>query len=166
MATDTAHRQARQKATAARTPLELFDEDGVKHTFMASPFCEQDHAELDSFIQKTFLNNGLRMLEHVKPSERESLRRLLIREACSISAADVEGQRILMTLDGWVQILWQKIHRNHPEIRRDWLRTTLFAETTREGKANRKAATNLREVQNVFDLHEAGGSEAKKNPTP
>ncbi len=124
-----------QEATAAPLELRLGD-----RTFRMSPLTERDIAELDHWLQSRVIRIAR---ESLPPAASEEDRRLTLdvalSRAASLSWMSPEGARLMATLDGMAQLVWQGVKTNHPGIAPAEIRELLLD------------AANLEESLGAFD---------------
>lgn len=110
--------------TAARMPLTL---DGV--TYLMSPLTDRDIIELDRWVQAQCINVTRQNLELFPPktqAEREELLSIAMKTAMTLTWMSGVGARMVSTLDGAVQLVWQSIHHAHPNVTVDDIKGKLI----------------------------------------
>ncbi len=102
----------RAEATAAPRPVRL---GGVEYKM--SPLTDQDIAYLDGWVRKKHVEVARSTLpEDATEEQKDRTERIALAQASAMSFMSGQGVHIIAGIDGWSQIMWCGLHRNHPEL--------------------------------------------------
>ena len=100
----------RAQITAASFPFKL-----GKKTYRLSPLTDADIGELDNWLRARTIRMVTDSLDGQAPDIRRELMHEAIVTASSITWLSDEGLKMMGTLDGMAQLVWQMARGNHPD---------------------------------------------------
>lgn len=121
----------------ARTPLYLYDEDGVEREYQGRPLSDGDMDELNCWLRSEFIRRAEQSLSGISD---ESLRyRILqgsVREAVKIDFMDGSiGTEMVGGIDGLSRLLWQSLREDQPKLTHEGVKRMLMRdENTKRGE--------------------------------
>jgi len=99
-------------ATAPPAELKL----GGK-VFQFSPMTDEDIAYLDQWVQQRHIRIARQSLgDDATDEQRDRTERIALEQASTMSFMSGTGARIISTIDGWSQIMFCGIRKNHPGV--------------------------------------------------
>ena len=82
-----------------------------------SPLTDRDISELDQWLQQRVIRTARASLAaDASPEERRETIAIAIETAATLTWMSATGARLMSTIDGWAQIIWQGAHRDHPDM--------------------------------------------------
>ena len=109
-------------ATAPPSELRL-----AGKVFQLSPMTDEDIAYLDQWVQQRHIRIARKSLdENATDEQRDRTERIALEQASTMSFMSGIGARIISTIDGWSQIMYCGIRRNHPNVTAKELRDLLL----------------------------------------
>ena len=148
----------RQAMTAA--PALLTFASGT--SYRMAPLSDQDISTLDHWVQQRFLATARASMPETEPTmspaearaveeSRERIERVSLQVAVTLTFMSGTGARILASVSGMVQLVWQCIRREHPDVTIDDLRKELLD------------PKNIDEARRMFGtLNTSGGEEPSR----
>lgn len=103
------HEHAR--LVGASTPFHLNGK-----TYQMSPLSDKDIAELDLWVQKQYMNTVYETAP-ADPVAREMHIRIGLDSAATLTWMSGKGKAILTTVAGMTRLLWQTLHKQHPDLK-------------------------------------------------
>ena len=111
----------RATATAAPTTITL----GGKELKM-SPLTDKEIGILDRWVRARHIQVARESLEGLSEEDKEMTMSIALQQASAMTFMSGPGAAVISTIDGWAQIMWCGIHKNHPEITPDELKGMLL----------------------------------------
>lgn len=115
------------------------DKDGKRIVvrLRMSPMTDQDISEMDAWIQARMIRNARASLDpNLSEKEREETMRVAMSTALTLTWMSGIGAKMIGTVDGLARLVWQAIHRNHPDKTVEDIRRLLLTKENIE-EANR-----------------------------
>jgi len=92
-----------------------------------SPLDDQDHADLDSFVQSKFIDNARRSVPEDAPQAVfDSVMAVAMRQAMGLSWLFDPGKRVMRTVEGHAMVAWTAIKHRHPDADYKEIRAALM----------------------------------------
>ena len=86
-------------------------------TLRFSAFNDADIHELDDYVQRRHIETAMRGCPaDASAEDKKLLYSLALTQASGLSWLSGSGARIIGTLDGMARLVWQGVHRQHPEL--------------------------------------------------
>jgi len=113
----------RGKITGAPRPITF--SDGT--TYRVSPLSDRDIAELDHWVQARYVAIARDSLPpNASQQLREETMTIAMNTALGLTWMSGVGARTMGTIDGMTQLIWQSIHKLHPDVTIEELRNKMF----------------------------------------
>ena len=116
------------QATAAPSEIRLGG-----RSFRMKPFTDVDIAELDNWLRALVIRTARESLpDDASQEDRLTTIEAATRAAMGMSWMSGYGARMMATLDGLAQLIWQSVHHHHPTVMPSVIRRELLDPDTIE----------------------------------
>jgi hypothetical protein len=137
-------------------------------TYQMSPLDDIGHDSLDEWAKAKYVESTAAILAKVPEADKALAYKVAYQEAAHITFMSDYGSRLMRTVEGVAQLLYEGIRRNHPEVTPEFLRKALIEGA---GSDNIEKVTAAFEHLNLPDEKESSSPKAarlarRKRPSP
>lgn len=96
-------------------------------TYEVSPLDDDSHLSLDEWVRAQYINRNVKLLAALPQADKELALRVAYSEAATISWMSGFGARLMGTIEGVAQLLYEGVRKNHPDVTPQMLKKDLMS---------------------------------------
>lgn len=137
------------RATAAPIPVTI---DSKQYLF--TPFSRRDFGMFENWVQGRYIEVYTANLNKAPEEHRRSLLEQAYAHAATLTIASPEATKLMVSMDGAIQLAWISLHHEHPDITIDEVSDLMFNDEKRD---------RIMEVLDRFDRSSSADPQKKRD---
>lgn len=108
-------------ASSLRHPITIGN-----NTYEVSPLDDDSHMALDEWVRSKYIERNVQLLAALPQADKELALKVAYSEAATVTWLSGFGARLMGTVEGVAQLLYEGVRKNHPDVTPKMLKKDLM----------------------------------------